>query len=87
MTTQAKQPIEMDVEVPVGKRTDKELQNRRNAIDRAVGTRKDRKNTIDDEIKVLDAEHDAIVDEQTRRLQAKRTRPVEAAVDEKEGGE
>lgn len=69
--------IKEQTETPVGSRTDKELTNRLNALIRARDTRMTRRDDLDHEIEEINAEHDAILDEQARRLAARRSRPVE----------
>jgi uncharacterized membrane-anchored protein len=65
-------------ETPVGERTDKELTNRLNALIRARDTRMIRRDDLDHEIEEINVEHDAILDEQARRLSARRSKPIEA---------
>lgn len=67
------------VEVPVGERTDRELENVLNALLRSNVTRRKQVAKIEDQILTAVEQIDAIIDEQTRRLQAKRSKKPTAS--------
>jgi len=61
----------------VGDLTDKAITNRINALERGIATRENNKLEIDAEIFTMETEHDALVDEQMKRLTARKTRKPE----------
>lgn len=69
---------------PVGERTDRELENALNAFLRSNVTRRKQVTKLNAEIGTCVDQADAILDEQARRLTARKSKPVEAQVSEKE---
>lgn len=80
--TATKQETESDL---IGDLTDKAIENEINRFSRMVSTRRDRRDDLDDEIKDIDAKIDALLDEQIKRLSAKKRVVVKAA--EEDGDE
>lgn len=85
--SQPKPQVEATESDLVGELTDRAINRRINALDRAVETRRTAMAGLLVEINKRITERDELLDEQVRRLQARRTRPVEAQVGEKEGVE
>lgn len=83
MSTQPKPQVEVTESDLVGELTDKAINRRINALERAVETRRTAMTELLNEISERITERDELLDEQVRRLQARRTRPVEARAGEK----